>query len=347
MNTQEWQLLNAFERFQTRIKLSTNGLGPDMLDNVISKNVKVAYYLESVTPSFTYTGIPRLVLDIRYKNTDVSPNDIFVISSPSQVNSVLCQRVGNYKACLVLLAKPNVDVASEIQRFYTVNAPFYPNFVSASVSAVHNSLISMNCFELSFTYRIGKVKLSMMENAVDAEVERIAKQLFLPGMSNETKALLAHNYLADSITYTMNEKANNLERSYLQSAYGALINKKCVCQGYAEAFKRLMDYAKIPCDIVCGQIKGMEDYHAWNIIMLNNGLDNYHIDTTWDSAGDGVAYTYFGLKDSDFIADRIWSREYTPACNSAKNLLSEGRRGIMRFRSQLLANGVSARIIGY
>jgi transglutaminase/protease-like cytokinesis protein 3 len=185
-----------------------------------------------------------------------------------------------------------------------------------------------------------------MENETDREVERIAKLLFLPGMDDATKAFLAHNYLADSIDYTLIENATDLETSYMQSAYGALIKKKCVCQGYAEAFKRIMDFEGIPCDIVCGKTKDSTTYHAWNILKLNNERDNYHIDVTWDSSDERVSYKYFGLKDSDFIGQRTWSREYNATCNSSKNLLALARWGVMRFKTKLLANGVSPRILG-
>ena len=79
---------------------------------------------------------------------------------------------------------------------------------------------------------------------------------------------------------------------------------------------------------------------------MNDECDNFHIDVTWDSAGERVSYTYFGLKDSDFFGERTWNREYNVKCNSSKNLLLEARRGIMRFKSQLIANGVSVQILG-
>lgn len=347
MNTTELQLLRALERFETKITLSVIGFSPNTIDNVIKKNARIAYFLQSITPNVVYDGGTKLILNVRYQNTDVSYNDVHVVSSAAEVNGILCQYVGNYKRRLVIFAGIGIDVEREINKFYTVNAPFYPNFTSAKVSGMHNSLISMNFYDLAFDYRLGRVKLAMMENEVDAEVERIAKQLFIPGMSDATKAFLAHNYLAHTITYTLNENARDLERGYLQSAYGALINKKCVCQGYAEAFKRLMDYAKIPCDIVCGQIKGSDEYHGWNILKLNGATDNYHIDVTWDSGGERVSYAYFGLKDSELEDNRSWNREYTPVCNSSKSLLLEGRRGIMRFKPQLLANGASTKIFGY
>lgn len=345
--SREIELLKALQRFETKITIEAMGASSNLLNNAIAQNVKITYYLAGISASMTYFGEPKLVFNVQYKNTDVSQSDIYVVSTSEEVRSVLCQYIGNYKTRLILFAKPDVNVESEYRRFSIVNAPFYSNYVGARISRGQSSAAPMPFYDFCFDYRIGKIKLAMMENETNAEIERIAKQLFIPGMSNETKALLAHNYLAHTIDYTLKKDASSLDKSYMQSAYGALIKKKCVCQGYAEAFKRLMDFAQIPCDIVCGQTKGATTYHAWNIIKLNNARDNYHIDVTWDSAGERVSYTFFGLKDSDFVGERTWNREYNARCDSSKNLLLEARRGIMRFKSQLITNGVSPQILGY
>ena len=344
----EAELLRALQRFERKIVINAMGASSSILNNVIERNIKIAYYLGAMSVMTTYgIGGAKLVFDVQYQNTDVSEKDIFVVSTGDEARSILCQYIGNYKTRLVLFAKPGVDISLEYEKFSVVNAAFYSNYVGASITKGQYSVAPMPYYDFKFNYRIGKVKLSMMENETDAEVERIAKQLFIPGMDDATKAFLAHNYLADTIDYTLIENATSLEMSYMQSAYGALIKKKCVCQGYAEAFKRLMDFEGIPCDIVCGQTKGSDTYHAWNILKLNGGRDNYHIDVTWDSAGERVAYTYFGLKDSDFIGERTWNREYNARCNSSDNLLITARRGVMRFKSKLLANGVSTRLFGY
>lgn len=56
---------------------------------------------------------------------------------------------------------------------------------------------------------------------------------------------LVHDYLVESIEYDENMLQDNI-----YNLYGALINKKSVCEGYAKAFKYLMDSINIPCTIV-------------------------------------------------------------------------------------------------
>lgn len=346
--SKDTELLRRLEHFETRITIDAVVVTSNLINDAIAQNVKVVYYLAGLSATMTYLGgIPKIVFNVQYKNTDISQNDIFVISSGEEAHSILCQFIGNYKTRLVLFAKQGVDIEAEYRKFAIVNAPFYSNFVGAKIAKGQSSVSSMPYYDFYFDYRIGKVKLAMMENEINAEISRIAKQLFLPSMSDATKAFLAHNYLAYTIDYTLKEDASSLEKSYMQSAYGALIKKKCVCQGYAEAFKRLMDYAGIPCDIVCGKTKGSSVYHAWNIIKLNDGEDNYHIDVTWDSKGHSISYTYFGLKDSAVASERTWNKDFNATCNSCKNLLLEARRGIMIFKSRLIAAGVFPQILGY
>ena len=343
----EIELLKALQRFEPRITFDAMEVDSSIFDEVIAKNIKITYYLEEVSCSPMYFFGPQILFKVKYKNTEVSHNDIYIVSSEEEVHSILCQYIGNYKSRLVLYAKPEVDVRAEYDKFSETDTPFYANYTGARIKIVNSSASPMPYYDFYFNYRIGKVKLAMMESEMDAEIERIAKQLFLPSMPNETKAFLAHNYLASTIDYTLKDDANALEKSYQQSAYGALIKKKCVCQGYAEAFKRLMDYEEIPCDIICGKIKDSSTYHAWNILKLNNEQDNYHIDVTWDSEEWGVSYDYFGLKDSDFLDKRTWNKEFNAKCNSNKSLLIEAKRGLIRFKSQLIANGVSMRVLGY
>ena len=93
---------------------------------------------------------------------------------------------------------------------------------------------------------------------------------------------------------------------HFYNIYGALINKITVCEGYARAFKAIMDDLEIPCLIACGtgiNSTGATESHAWNYVMINEKW--YAIDVTWDDPiiiGNGyvsrdVNYRYY-LKGS-------------------------------------------------
>lgn len=193
---------------------------------------------------------------------------------------------------------------------------------------------------IDFTYRIGRLKLTMMERTVDKEVERLAGELFTPDMPPETKAYIAHNYLAKTVEYWLKEDADPLEMSYRQSAYGALINKKCVCQGYAEAYKRLLDSQGIDNYVLCGKVKKSEAGigHAWNVVSFD-GKEFFHVDVTWDSLGGGLSSNKYFCKSDDFMRpDRMWTRSRRVVCSSAQNILAKVKQDLllhgMKYRKQ-------------
>ena len=121
--------------------------------------------------------------------------------------------------------------------------------------------------------------------------------------STYDKILQVHNYLVDNIVYN---SSNNDEISH--TLYGALINKTAVCDGYAKAFKYILDNIGISCVEVCGIAQnsaGATESHAWNDVLLDGRW--YAVDVTWDDpiiiGGNGILtnelrYSYF-LKGSD------------------------------------------------
>ena len=97
-----------------------------------------------------------------------------------------------------------------------------------------------------------------------------------PGMTATEKVVQVHNYLALTCAYDYdNYQAGSIPRdSY--TAYGALVKRSAVCQGYSLAFELLMQQLGIPCVIV--ESDSMN--HAWNAVQLDGTW--YHVDVTWD-----------------------------------------------------------------
>ena len=111
------------------------------------------------------------------------------------------------------------------------------------------------------------------------EIEKI-KSYFIQNKKENTyqNIKLVHDYLVESIEYEQ-----TISKANIYNLYGALINKECVCSGYANAFKYLMDALNIPCIIVPGlatNSEGNTENHAWNYVQINNIW--YAVDCTWD-----------------------------------------------------------------
>lgn len=96
--------------------------------------------------------------------------------------------------------------------------------------------------------------------------------------SDYEKAKQVHDALVDEISYD-----ETLSRTHTHDIYGALVEKSVVCEGYAKAYKYLLDGLGIPCVLVSGQgtnSKGETEEHIWNYVFLEGKW--YAVDVTWD-----------------------------------------------------------------
>lgn len=147
-------------------------------------------------------------------------------------------------------------------------------------------------FKTSNEVRVAKLAV---EQITDAIVQRAVGSTY-------DKVKFIHDELVNRIEYNQESNVNN------SNIYGAIIENKCVCEGYAEAFKYMLDKLEIPCVIIYGtgiDSSGNQEAHAWNYVKMDNG-NWYAVDSTWDDPiiiGNGrltdkARYRYF-LKGSD------------------------------------------------
>ena len=124
-----------------------------------------------------------------------------------------------------------------------------------------------------------------------------------------------HDYIVNNAEY---DNEYNAIGSY--SIYGALIGKKCVCEGYMKAFKFLANAAGYECEMLQGvatNSSGKSENHAWNCIKINGKW--YQIDLTWDDPiiiGNGklsneARYRYFLKGTSTFEKDHVLSYQFS------------------------------------
>ncbi len=110
------------------------------------------------------------------------------------------------------------------------------------------------------------------------------------GKNDYEREKIIHDYLAKQTTYQNGKNAHN--------AYGALVEKKAVCDGYSRAFQWLLYQAGIPALIAEGTsinpASGGQEPHAWNVVKIDG--EYYHVDLTWDDASSKeVMYAYFNM----------------------------------------------------
>lgn len=148
------------------------------------------------------------------------------------------------------------------------------------------------------------------------KIEAIRKQIIHNKTGNDYEDIkMVHDYLVENIEYD-----TSLQEKNIYNIYGALINGKCVCEGYARAFKYLLDGLGIESTMVIGKginSSGQSENHAWNYVKLENNW--YAVDCTWDDPviigggyiGNSSKYRYFLKGKEDMEKDHITLGNFT------------------------------------
>ena len=121
----------------------------------------------------------------------------------------------------------------------------------------------------------------------------ILPQLSLGGKTTYQKVQAIYNWITANVKYDYSHM-NDPTYWPQYTAYAAAVQKKAVCQGYANLFYRLANDAGIDCRIITGKAynsDGTAD-HAWNIVRMENGK-YYCLDATWDAGLKPENYEYF------------------------------------------------------
>jgi len=167
---------------------------------------------------------------------------------------------------------------------------------------------------LEFTYLFTGDALNTARVRLDHAVNEILKDLPAEGDAFE-KALYLHDAVAEKVFY---EKVG-----HHQTAYGALVDGKAVCAGYASAYQLLLQRAGISACTVSGVSKNpgsqggnsAPERHAWNMVWLDPNTCVY-TDVTWDDQDDIVFHQYFNLSYAEIRTDHTEDAYFElPTCN--------------------------------
>lgn len=172
------------------------------------------------------------------------------------------------------------------------------------------------------------VEVSIGTNYTSGQVQELNRRvegIDIPGETRQQKLDVMHRYLCELIEY--DETA-----PYAHEPYGALIEGRAVCEGYARSLKWLCDREEIPCVLVIGDAidtNGNTGGHMWNYVQMENGAW-YAIDATWDDqmevleeyflVGSETKDSYFGgmtfaqshIPSGDFSGSGYKIFEYPP-----------------------------------
>lgn len=133
----------------------------------------------------------------------------------------------------------------------------------------------MNGIENPYSSEEGFAQVKSMYAELVSELDRIAGEIRFDGMTDFDKLLLAHDYIASHCAYYEVDDYYGDNLSY--SAYGVIINKKAVCQGYSFAYEAIL--SRLGFDDVLFVVSNSLN-HVWNLVKLDGKW--YNIDVTWD-----------------------------------------------------------------
>ncbi len=189
--------------------------------------------------------------------------------------------LGEYLAANMLGGMEVIDVSEfpEAKDMSLVEDAFMEAYYqNPLILGVKGYRIDRRKMQVYVTYDDESAVQARKQKEIQEKVSEIIGQLVTADMTDEEIELAINQYLCDTITYDFDALDNAEENEFMHvdenfndsfTAYGALVNGKCVCSGYAAAFKLLSEEAGLESIVVTGILDGGLS-HAWNKIKLDN-----------------------------------------------------------------------------
>ncbi len=214
----------------------------------------------------------------------------------------------------VIVENTNYDEPS-IQKIINYMGYNSPEFFYISFFDTHFIIDSYGtAVNLTYTYSAADLeqRTTDFEAAINLAVNEVKAQNFT---TQYETAVYIYDYLIRNVSYDY-----TLSRTDIHNAYGALVNKTAVCDGYALAFSLIADRVGIDSYVIIGHDTDpeTEEGHAWNKVKLDGVVTN--LDVTWDDldleentdveiASNAVSHAYFGISDQQLAIDHIINNE--------------------------------------
>lgn len=178
--------------------------------------------------------------------------------------------------------KKNISVSgmgvtrSNVASIFANIMSLHPEIVYiANVSYMYDSRTNVvSSLVVGYIPNAKKVKSTLV-----SAINEVNKQINTKNMKPEEIVLAYHEYLTANVEYDasgIRDYSTVYGRDHKYDMYGALVDKKAVCQGYAETMQYFLKRAGVPCALATSVYIN----HAWNVVKINGKW--YHVDTTWD-----------------------------------------------------------------
>lgn len=249
-----------------------NGVEDGTATGTITKN-KSRYLYEQLTDT------AKTMYRVLYSNKDNLKTGTYKVDFGNEFQTLLSHENGEtelktqYQSAIEALVYENPEI------FYLDVTKMYINIekITKITGTKYNVYID-NGNEISYLAKGFYSKEHIEE--YEAQIENVKNEILskVQGKNQYDKIKIVHDYLIDTIEYE-----DTLTHNHIYDVYGALINKRCVCEGYAKAFQYLMYEIGIENTIVIGtgtNSKNETENHAWNYVKIDGKW--YAVDVTWD-----------------------------------------------------------------
>ena len=209
--------------------------------------------------------------------------------------------------------------------------------LSAVIHAVFSDHPEIFWYQNGFTYTYDvktlepsliKMKLNCEESEISGMQEKIdaAAKILLQeaeGLGEYEKSEFFYKEIVEKVEYVDGDNAHNI--------YGALVDGKAVCEGYAKAYQYLMTKSGVMTLYVHGNAtsdpKEPLEAHGWNLVKINGNW--YQTDCTWGDPlqKEGsenmrtVNYSYLNVTAGDLMGTHVMDKQLfdVPVCNSTED----------------------------
>lgn len=243
-------------------------------ENLQSTNSsKINYYYNQLDSN------SKIIYDLLENNIDNLKKENYAIDLGKQFNDLLHTSTGQYSL--------NKSFQSALDAFsYDHPEIFYLDMTKVSLIITSTSLGPLTTYTVKIepndgtNYLIDAFTSSADVETAIFEIEKVKSNVIeqVKDDNNYNKILKVHNMLVNSIEYD-----STLNKKNAHNAYGALVEREVVCEGYSKALKYILDSLNIECILVCGNAKnssGKTESHMWNYVKLDEVW--YGVDVTWD-----------------------------------------------------------------
>lgn len=220
----------------------------------------------------------KIIYDKLESNIDNLKKNNYKLNFSTQFNTLLHESNGTKKLSESFQAAIDAFFYDHPELFYIdlTKMSLYTKSISFAGKTTYNiSIIPEN----NGNYLSSQFSSASAAEQAEKKVQAIRNSFIKKTSGNDySKIVQVHDTLVNMLEYD-----KTYSRPNTHNIYGALIEKKVVCEGYAKAFKYIMDGLNIPCILVGGTAtnsNGKTESHMWNYVQINKKW--YGVDPTWD-----------------------------------------------------------------